>query len=47
MFGEGLVELLAIPFGGYTTLDATNCRVFLKPCVVCTGMAHREGSARP
>lgn len=25
---------LTIPFGGYAFLDATNCRVFVEPCVV-------------
>ena len=25
---------LTIPFGSHATLDATNCRVFVEPCVV-------------
>jgi muramoyltetrapeptide carboxypeptidase len=32
-FGH-VTNKLIIPFGGYATLDATNCRVFVEPCVV-------------
>jgi muramoyltetrapeptide carboxypeptidase len=32
-FGH-VTNKLTIPFGGYATLDATNCRVFVEPCVV-------------
>jgi muramoyltetrapeptide carboxypeptidase len=32
-FGH-VTNKLTIPFGGYATLDATNCQVFLEPCVV-------------
>ena len=32
-FGH-VTNKLTIPFGGYATLDATNCRVFIEPCVV-------------
>ena len=32
-FGH-VTNKLTIPFGGHATLDATNCRVFLEPCVV-------------
>jgi len=32
-FGH-VTNKLTLPFGGYATLDATNCRVFLEPCVV-------------
>jgi muramoyltetrapeptide carboxypeptidase len=32
-FGH-VTNKLTIPFGGYATLDATNRRVFLEPCVV-------------
>ena len=32
-FGH-VTNKLTIPFGGYATLDATNCRVNVEPCVV-------------
>ena len=32
-FGH-VINKLTIPFGGNATLDATNCRVFVEPCVV-------------
>jgi muramoyltetrapeptide carboxypeptidase len=32
-FGH-VTNKLTIPFGGHAMLDATNCRVFLEPCVV-------------
>ena len=32
-FGH-VTSKLTIPFGGYATLDATQCRVFIDPCVV-------------